>query len=51
MGALRRNRQPREILKRWGHRLEGFRGFLMGLKLIHLRGMGGAELIKPATQA
>lgn len=40
-GALTRNQQPREIQKRWGDRLEGFQGFLMGLKLIHLRGMGG----------
>lgn len=49
--GLRRNQQPREILKRWGDRLEGFRGLLMGLKLIHLRGVGGEELIKPVTQA
>ena len=35
-----------------GNRLEGFRGLLMGLKLIYLQeGGGGEELIKPVTQA
>lgn len=48
---MRRNQQPRDILKRWRDRLEGFRGLLMGLKLIHLRGVRGEELIKPVTQA
>lgn len=49
-GMLRRNWKPREILKPRGDRLEGFRGLLMGLKLIHLRGVEGEELIKPVTQ-
>lgn len=49
-GVLRRNWKPREILKPRGDRLEGFRGLLMGLKLIHLRGVEGEELIKPVTQ-
>ena len=48
--ALRRNWKPREILKPWGDRLEGFWGLLVGPKLIHLRGVEGEELIKPVTQ-
>ena len=40
-GPLRRNWQPREMLKPWGDRLEGFGDLLMGLKLIHLQGVGG----------